>query len=255
MERLSEHPRGPFLEPRFERVGPAVALDPRGVAGDDLGREVVRQRDDRIEVAVLRGDDDPDAAVDRFDPLGDETVRARLPEVVGEVLVAGNAAYLDETERRRAVAPRLDAASTGLVDPWVGTEGIERLALAVGGTQFDLLSRSTAREVDALRTAGLNLPIAVYAPTVLTDDDDGVLDAVGAYAARRSRVRRALPDDAPRDSTVEGDARETLLDACREYALAGTPETVADRVGELRAAGVDHVVGYPARGLDAVLPQ
>jgi Luciferase-like monooxygenase. len=94
----------------------------------------------------------------------------------------------------------------------------------------------------------------VYAPTVLTDDEDAVLDAVGAYAGRRSRVRARLPDDTPRDHTIEGEARETLLSACREYALAGDPETVATRVDELHKAGVDHVVGYPARGLDPVLP-
>jgi hypothetical protein len=190
---------------------------------------------------------------DGFDPLGDEQLRTRLPEEVGEVLVAGNAAYLSAAERRRAVAPRLDAASANVTDLWVGTEGIERLALAVGGTQYDLLSRSTAREVEALRTAGLDVPVAVYAPTVLTDDEDAVLDAVGAYAGRRGRVRRALPDDAPRDHTVEGEARETLLSACREYAIVGDPETVASRVAQLHQAGVDHVVGYPARGLDPVL--
>jgi Luciferase-like monooxygenase. len=244
------------LKPSEVDLGRAPALDVDMVTVDYEGREHAPAPDllaDLAEAFEVRAT--VPVRADGFDPLGDETVRARLPEAVGEVLVAGNAAYLDGSERRRAVAPRLDAASAGLADPWVGTEGIERLALAVGGTQFDLLSRSTAREVDALRTAGLDLPLAVYAPTVLTDDEDAVLDAVGAYAARRSRVRRALPDDAPRDSTVEGDARETLLDACREYALAGAPETVADRVGELRAAGVDHVVGYPARGLDAVLPQ
>jgi len=90
---------------------------------------------------------------------------------------------------------------------------------------------------------------------VLTDDEDTVLDAVGAYAARRGRVREALPEDAPRDHTVEGSARETLLSACHEYALVGDPETVARRVEELHEAGVDYVVGYPARGLDPVLPR
>ena len=244
------------LKPSEVDLARASALDVDLVTVDYEGREHVPASE---TLAELAGAFEVYATVpvraDGFDPLGDEQLRAGLPEVVGEVLVAGNGAYLDESERRRAVAPRLDAASAGLADPWVGTEGIGRLALVVGGTQFDLLSRSTAREVDALRTAGLELPVAVYAPTVLTGDEDAVLDAVGAYAARRSRVRRALPEDAPHDSAVEGDARETLLAACREYALTGVPETVADRVGELRAAGVDHIVGYPARGLDAVLPQ
>jgi hypothetical protein len=192
---------------------------------------------------------------DGFDPLGDDDLRAQLPPSVGEVLVAGHPAYLSEDERRRAVAPRLEAASTGAEDPWIGTEGVERLALAVGGTQYDLLSRSTAREIHALRTAGFEGDVAVYAPTVLTDDEDAVLDAVGAYASRRSRVRDALPEDAPQDHTLEGRARETLLSACHEFALVGDPETVAGRVEKLHEAGVDHVVGYPARGLDPVLPQ
>jgi len=244
------------LKPSEVNLARASALDVDLVTVDYEGPEHTPAPE---TLADLAGEFEVRATVpvraDGFDPLGDEQLRARLPDPVGEVLVAGNAAYLDERERRRAVAPRLDAASAGLAEPWVGTEGIERLALAVGGTQFDLLSNATAREVDALRTAGLDLPVAVYAPTVLTDDDDAVLDAVGAYAGRRSRVRRALPDEAPRDHTIEGSARETLLAACHEFALVGGPETVANRVGELRAAGVDHVVAYPARGLDPVLPR
>jgi alkanesulfonate monooxygenase SsuD/methylene tetrahydromethanopterin reductase-like flavin-dependent oxidoreductase (luciferase family) len=65
-------------------------------------------------------------------------------------------------------------------------------------------------------------------------------------------VRATLPEDVPRDSTITGDARETLLGACREYALVGDPEDLSDRIDRLRSVGVDHVVGYPARGLDAV---
>ncbi len=52
------------------------------------------------------------------------------------VLVAGHGAYLTDDEAARAVAPRLRAA-VDVPAPWVGTEGIERLALAVGGTQYD----------------------------------------------------------------------------------------------------------------------
>ncbi|ERH08842.1 MAG: hypothetical protein J07HX64_00591 [halophilic archaeon J07HX64] len=243
------------LKPGEVDIERASALDVDLVAVDYDGREHVPEEDlladlaSSFELFVT-----VPVRADGYDPLGDDSLRARVPEEAGEVLVAGNASYLSTEERRRAVAPRLDAASTGVTDLWVGTEGIERIALAVGGTQYDLLSRSTAREVDALRTAGLNTPIAVYAPTVLTDDEDTVLDAVGAYAGRRSRVRARLPDDTPRDHTIEGEARETLLSACREYALAGDPETVATRVDELHKAGVDHVVGYPARGLDPVLP-
>jgi hypothetical protein len=186
---------------------------------------------------------------DGFDPLGDDSRRNALPGAVSEVLVAGHSAYLSEAEVRRAVAPRLEAAAATVANPWVGTEGVERVALAVGGTQFELLSETTLRDVRALRAAGWEGSIAVYAPTVLTDDEDAILDAVGEYAARRQRVAEALPAGAPTDSTATGEAREILTRATREYALVGDRETVADRVERLHEAGVDHVVGYPARGL------
>ncbi|MFC7071890.1 luciferase [Halovenus rubra] len=189
---------------------------------------------------------------DGFDPLGDDSVRATLPESVGEVLVAGHPAYLEQDERKRAIAPRLGAAVDESIDPWVGSEGVERIALATGQTQFELLSRSTIRDVRALRDAGFDGKIAVYAPTALTDDEDTVLDAVGEYTGRRGPVRAALPDDCPHDSTIEGDPRETLLEACCDYALVGIRDTVSHRVDCLREAGVDHIVAYPARGLDSL---
>jgi alkanesulfonate monooxygenase SsuD/methylene tetrahydromethanopterin reductase-like flavin-dependent oxidoreductase (luciferase family) len=76
---------------------------------------------------------------------------------------------------------------------------------------------------------------------------------VGDYAARRPGVAESLPADAATDSTATGEARETLLAACREYALVGDGATVAERVDRLHDAGVDHVVAYPARGLDPFL--
>jgi alkanesulfonate monooxygenase SsuD/methylene tetrahydromethanopterin reductase-like flavin-dependent oxidoreductase (luciferase family) len=187
---------------------------------------------------------------DGFDPLGDDSRWESIPETVDRVLVAGHGAYLTDDEKRRAVAPRLRAARERAPDAWVGTEGIERIALAAGGTQYELLSRSTARDVRALRAAGFDGRVALYAPTVLTDDEDVVLDAVGAYAARRRPVARALPDDASTDATAIGRAREVLSAAVRDYALVGAPDTVREQVGELREAGVDLVVGYPARGVD-----
>ena len=187
---------------------------------------------------------------DGFDPLGDDSLLEDLPEGTGRVLVAGHAAYLDEAERRKPVAPRLRAALEAAPDAWVGTEGIERIALATGGSQYELLSRSTVRDVRALRAAGFDGGVAVYAPTVLSGDDDAVLDAVGAYAARRRPVARALPDDASTDSSAGGRAREVLSAAVRDYALVGSPEAVREQVERLRTAGVDTVVGYPAAGLE-----
>ncbi|MFT4922240.1 MAG: hypothetical protein ACI8XM_001453 [Haloarculaceae archaeon] len=187
---------------------------------------------------------------DGFDPQGDEHLLAGLSKDVGRVLVAGHPAYLDPHEKRRSVAPRLRAAADRASDPWVGTENVERIALAVGGTQFDLLSGSTRRDVGSLRAAGFEGDVAVYAPIVLSDEDDAILDAVGDYAARRADVREDLPDDAPTDSRVSGRARETLMSGCRQYALVGDFETVAGRIDRLHELGVDHVVAYPARGLD-----
>jgi alkanesulfonate monooxygenase SsuD/methylene tetrahydromethanopterin reductase-like flavin-dependent oxidoreductase (luciferase family) len=45
-----------------------------------------------------------------------------------------------------------------------------------------------------------------------------------------------------------------LSAAARDFALVGDVRTVRERVADLRSAGVDVVVGYPAAGLDGVLP-
>jgi hypothetical protein len=190
---------------------------------------------------------------DGFDPLGDDSLATELPEHVGRVVVAGHGAYLSEAEAERAVAPRFGAAVTADADAWVGTEGVERAALATGATQFELLARQTERAVRSLRAAGYDGEIAVYAPTVLSDDENEILDAVGAYTARRKPVARALPDGAAADGTADGRAREVLSKAVRDYALVGDEETVRERVEALREAGVDTVVAYPAAGIDAFL--
>lgn len=186
---------------------------------------------------------------DGFDPLGDDSLLDRIPEAATRVLVAGNGAYLTATEAGRAIAPRLRAARERAPDAWIGTEGIERLALALGGTQFELLSPETERQLRALRAAGFDDPIALYAPTVPTGDPDETLEAIGGYVARRDRVRTALPVDAATDATASGRARELLLDASTEYALVGDAETIETRIAELEAAGADRVVAYPACGL------
>src|SRR6056297_695449 len=187
---------------------------------------------------------------DGFDPLGDDERWERLPDSVGRVLVAGHPAYLTDEEKQRAVAPRLGAARDRAPDAWVGTESVERIALAVGGTQFELLSRSTERDLHALRATGFDGEIAVYAPLVVSDDEDAILDAVGGYAARRKPVREALPGDAATDATATGRARSVLSAAVRDYALVGDEDSVRTQTDRLRDAGVDTVVGYPARGID-----
>ncbi|MGM0604729.1 MAG: DUF7388 family protein [Halobacteriota archaeon] len=190
---------------------------------------------------------------DGFDPLGDDSLVETIPETVRRVLVAGHGAYLSASEADRAIAPRIGAARRDAPNAWIGTEGIERIALAAGGTQYELLSRSTVRTVRALKRAGYDDDVAVYAPTVLSEDEDEILDAVGPYTARRGPVRRALPDGAATDSTATGRAREILSKAVRDYALIGTHEEVRRQVERLTDAGVDAIVGYPARGIDEFL--
>ena len=228
-------------------------LDADLVAVDYEGREHVPDYD---ELAALARDRSvrltTPVRADGFDPAGDDSLLAAVPDAVGRVAVAGHPAYLDDDERGRAVAPRLRAAVERASDPWVGTESVERVALALGGTQYELLGPTTERDARALRAAGVDERIAVYAPLALGSDEDAVLVAVGGDAARREPVRRSLPADAPTDSSIDGPERRRLLAACRDYALVGDPGTVGKRVAALHDAGVDRVVAYPARGLAAV---
>ncbi len=209
---------------------------------------------DRETLATLAGRWDlrvtTPVRADGFDPCGDDSAWEAVPDAAGRVLVAGNPAYLSEDEGGRAVAPRLGAAVERSADPWVGTESVERLAMATGATQFELLGRSTERAVRALRAAGFDGTVAVYAPTVRSADDDVVLDALGDYAARRKPVREALPEGAATDASASGRAREVLTAAVRDVALVGDAATIGDRVADLKTAGVTTVVGYPARGLE-----
>lgn len=241
---------GVALKPTETDVRVAHDLPFETICIDYEGRDSLP---DRATLAALAGDHDlrvtTPVRADGFDPLGDDSLVDTVPAGVGRVLVAGHPAYLSEEEQSRAVAPRLGAAVETTRDPWVGTESVERVALAAGGTQYELLSRNTARDVRGLRAAGFDGRLAVYAPVVAADDEDRILDAVGAYAARRGPVRRALPENAATDAAATGRAREVLSKAVRDYALVGEPATIRDRVADLNDAGVDLVVGYPAAGL------
>lgn len=189
---------------------------------------------------------------DGFDPLGDDGRARSIPDGAGRVLVAGNPAYLSAAERERAVAPRLGAAREAWPEAWVGTEGIERLALAAGGPQFELLSPHNERDVRSLRAAGFQGTVALYAPVVPADDGDDVLDGVGAYVARRGPVAERLPDGARTDAAATGRPRSILLDAAADYALVGSPDRIAERIDRLRDAGVDLIVGHPAGGIGSL---
>lgn len=240
------------LKPTECELSAAVGLPVSTFVIDYEGRDVMpgtatlQQLADTADLRVTTP-----VRADGFDPLGDCSLDETLPAAAGRVLVAGHGAYLSEEEADRAIAPRLGAARERNSEAWVGTEGVERLALAAGGTQFELLSRSTDRNVRSLRAAGFEGDIACYAPTAFTDDEDELLDALGGYVSRRGPVRRALPDDAATDSAATGRAREVLLAASRDFALVGEVDTVRERVQSLTEAGVDTVVAYPARGLQS----
>ncbi|ADD06182.1 uncharacterized protein Nmag_2623 [Natrialba magadii ATCC 43099] len=244
------------LKPAECDVERATAIPADTIAIDYEGREHVPDRD-TIEALAA------DARVllttpvraDGFDPIGDNSLATELPPAVDRILVAGHPAYLTDDERSRAVAPRLGAALESAPESWVGTESVERIAMATGATQYDLLSRSTERELRALRAAGFDGDIAVYAPTVLSDDEDVILDAVGDYVSRRRPVASALPEsgDEQTDSRATGRAREVLLAAANDYALVGTETDVREQTDALREAGGTTVVGYPARDIEPFL--
>lgn len=242
---------GVALKPREHDLARATAM-PVGVLNVDYEGRDAFPGDDTL--ATLAADHElrvtTPVRADGFDPRGDDSL---LPLAAGaRVLVAGNPAYLTDAELQRAIAPRLGDAIARTSDAWVGSEGIERTALATGATQYELLGRTTERDLRALRAAGFEGEIALYAPVVF-GDDDAALDAVGGYAARRGPVRRALPDGAVTDASATGRSREVLTEAVHDYALVGTPEGVREQVEQLRVAGADLVVGYPAQGLDAFL--
>ena len=242
------------LKPTEHDLTRAVDLPVETVAIDYEGREHLPERsllwDLATEKTVLLT---VPVRADGFDPLGDDSLWDWIPDGVRRVLVAGHPAYLSEKEAARAIAPRLGAGMERAPDAWVGTEGVERLALATGATQYELLSKDTERTLRALRAAGFDGDLAVYAPTVLSTDDDEVLDAIGDYVARRGAVRRALPDGGHSDATAEGRAREVLTAAVEDYAFVGDAEAVNDRVAALREAGATSIVGYPARGIEEFL--
>ncbi|WP_049971269.1 DUF7388 family protein [Haladaptatus cibarius] len=242
------------LKPTECDVRRALELPFETITIDYEGRE---QLPDRETLAELAAKKDLRMTIpvraDGFDPLGDDSLFDHIPENAGQVLVAGHPAYLSEKEKTRAIAPRLGNALDSAPNAWVGTEGVKRIATATGATQFELLSRSTDRELRALRAAGFEGTIAVYAPTVLTGDENVILDAVGEYVARRKPVARALPEDGKTDARAVGRTREVLLKASRDFALVGTETEVGERIAELKDAGADLVVGYPARGVESFL--
>jgi hypothetical protein len=225
-----------------------VAVDYEGrehIPSAELLQHLAPEREVRLTIPVR---------ADGFDPLGEAGRLEWLPSGVDSILVAGHGASLTDDELRRAIAPQLSAARKRFPEAWLGTEGVERISTALGGPQYELLSKSTHSDLKALRAAGFEDTIAVYAPTVLTADTDALLNALGAYVSRRRPVRASLPDaDVAPDASATGETRETLLEAIPRYGLVGTPNAVGEQAKALREAGADVIVSYPARGLGAFL--
>lgn len=240
------------LKPREVDLSIATSLPVETVVIDYEGRKCVPTRD-RLESLAAEKTVVVTVPIraDGFDPLGDDSSFETIPESVGCTLVAGNPAYLDDHERDRAVAPRLGTALERYPSSWVGTEGVERIAMATGATQYELLTATTERDLVSLRAAGFSGSISVYAPTVVSPDDDALLDAVGEYVSRRRPVADRIPPDARTDANASGRVRDVLLDAGTKYALAGTERDVRQRIDALRDAGATTIVGYPAAGLES----
>lgn len=236
----TEHDLASVAGESFDRL----VIDFEGRSAFPSPRTLARVRDHvpRVRVTVP-------VRADGFDPLGDQSVVDGIPPGLGRVYVAGNPAYLSAREHRRPIAERLGAAVRDRPQAWVGTESLERVALATGRPQFELLAPDTLGTLRRLRDAGFEGTLAVYAPVVQADDDDVILDALGPYVARRATVVRRLPNGAARDAAATGRARRLLLEGCENYGLVGTSSTVRARADKLREAGATLVIGYPARGL------
>lgn len=181
---------------------------------------------------------------DGFDPLGDDDWFTRFEPFAKFAIVAGNRAYLDTVASKRAIAPRIGAARTRFPDAWIGTEGIERLALATGATQYELLSGGSEQVINGLRAAGFEGTIAIYAPTMITEDRTAALNQLAGYLKRRKPVARVIEAQA---GNVEetGEVLDRVLD---QYALVGPPATIEQRIVELKTAGADLLIAYPVGG-------
>lgn len=186
--------------------------------------------------------------VDGFDPLGNRDYLDVLPQETKVVLVAGNPAYLSQAELNRRIAPRIGEVASEFTDVWVGTEGIPLIALATDATQFFLLSPESRNTVKAIRSAGYEGTIAVYAPTVISDDRNTILDAIGPYTARRDRVRRELKHPDSITDLDSGD-RKVLLRAIQEFALTGSVPEINEQIQSLKNQGIDTVVSYLPTGI------
>lgn len=186
--------------------------------------------------------------VNGFDPLGNRDYLDALPPETKMVLVAGNPAYLSQAELSRRIAPRIGEVASEFADVWVGTEGIPLIALATDATQFFLLSPESRNTVKTIRAAGYAGTIAVYAPTVISDDQNTILDAIGPYTARRDRVRRELnrPDSI---TDLDSNDREILVRAIQEYALTGSVPEINEQIQSLKNQGIDTVVSYLPTGI------
>ncbi|MFB6254804.1 MAG: luciferase [Halobacteriaceae archaeon] len=183
-----------------------------------------------------------------FDPIADRGSRMKVPSTINRIFVAGNPKYLTESEQNKTIQPRIVTATDRHPFAWVGTEGIERIALATGNPQFELLSPTTESNILHLRACGVEVDINVYAPAVIDSSKDRILDTLGEYVARRSEVRKALPANSSLDGSATGKTRRILLQAINNYALVGDVDAINQQITKLYEIGVSNVIIYPAGG-------
>ncbi len=185
--------------------------------------------------------------VDGFDPLGNREYLDSIPPETKVVLVAGNPAYLTENELDRSIAPRIGTAVDKFANAWIGTEGIPLIALATTAPLFFLLSPQSKRTIQQIRSVGYEGTIAVYAPTLITEDTDTLLETLGPYTLRRDPVRHKLESTSL--SSLNPEDQEILIRETQKYALTGSVSAINSQISHLKNHGVDKVVSYLPTGL------
>jgi len=195
----------------------------------------------------------------------------------GLCLVAGNAAYLDASERRRPLSRTIREA-VKLVkreatdrEVWIGTEGIPHLstelALENGLTPFLLLDKTLESNTKALRDAGLK-DFAIYVPYYISANKTRILHDVlyrlSGYMLRRKWVREeakrlnydlSLPllrslvqEKRPLSRRLMNSPLGTLLaQAAGSLSIHGTPQVVQERLREIMKLEPRVVVGLPIK--------
>jgi len=199
------------------------------------------------------------------------------PQRFGLCLVAGNAAYLDNYEKRRPLmrtireAVRFAGENIGDCEIWIGTEGVLRLATELsaehGLTPFLLFDRSLKPNIEFLRDRGIE-DFTIYVPYYIATNTRRVLRDVlyrmSGYMLRRRWVREearrlnfdlSLPmlrnlvqEKRPLSKRLLKSPLGALLTkAASSLSVFGTPQTVEGRLRSIAEFGPRVIVGLPIK--------